>query len=176
MSDQGNEPKRASTPDDGVLRPFEASEIEPLPPVQPSAVVVPGIGEEPLVEFVEVDVDSGPSRADRSDAWSPGAADEAAWFDTETDRRAGPKDAPSSARPEPGVAGARAGITLPRGPFFVGVGAMVLLAVVSQIAISGRARALLIEDRHCLRGPVVEAGCDRRRCGVSGPARGITMQ
>ena len=58
MSDQGTN-RRASTPDDGVLRYFEASEIEPLPPVQPSAVVVPGIGEEPLVEFVEVDVDSG---------------------------------------------------------------------------------------------------------------------
>jgi len=129
MSDQGNEPKRAATPDDGVLRPFEASEIEPLPPVQPSAVVVPGTGEEPLVEFVEVDVDSGPSRVARSDAWSPDAADEAAWFDTGTDRHAGPKDAPSSVRREPGVADARAGITLPRGPFFVGVGAMVLLAV-----------------------------------------------
>ena len=43
---------------------------------------------------------------------------------------------------------------------------VLLLAVVSQIAVSGRARALLIEDRHCLRGPVVEAGCDRRSCGV----------
>ena len=89
---------------DSVLRPFEPAELEPLPPVQASSVVVPEIesdetdtppvsqeadtGEpepsEPTTELVDVDADPVPASVTKPsvDAWSPGADGNAdAWFE-----------------------------------------------------------------------------------------------
>lgn len=94
---------------DSVLRPFEPAELEPLPPVQASSVVVPEVdveaeieaeveveaeAEEPIApepdeteptsELVDVDADVVPSPAVKSspDAWSPGGDSNAdAWFE-----------------------------------------------------------------------------------------------
>jgi DNA-binding beta-propeller fold protein YncE len=89
---------------ESVLRPFEPSELDPLPPVQASSVVVPEIEAEeppvaeetpagdtpaaapveaPATEMVDVAAEAVPSGVldARSDAWSPGdGGTDDAWF------------------------------------------------------------------------------------------------
>ena len=141
---------------DSVLRPFEPVDIEPLPPVQASSVVVPDVEPEPeppappqaaappphaaLIETEMVDVSAAPVSddviRDRSEPWSPAAAgSEDVWFGfEEAVEEAVPPAVPEPAgladAPPAGVlpaASQNSGeITLPRTPFLVGVGVAVL--------------------------------------------------
>ncbi len=107
---------------DSVLRPFEPAEIEPLPPVQASSVVVPDVEPEPEppappeaaappppaappeTEMVDVSAEPVPDDVirDRSEPWSPAAAgSEDVWFGLE---EAVEETAPPAApEPEPEV-------------------------------------------------------------------------
>ena len=107
---------------DSVLRPFEPAEIEPLPPVQASSVVVPNVEPEPEpfappeaaappppaappeTEMVDVSAEPVPDDVirDRSEPWSPAAAgSEEVWFGLE---EAVEETAPPAApEPEPEV-------------------------------------------------------------------------
>ncbi|MEO0493738.1 MAG: hypothetical protein AAF081_10000 [Actinomycetota bacterium] len=116
--------------DGGVLRPFEPSQSEPLPPVQPSSVVVPSVTE-------EVAADPVPAK--------PAASEDAFWsadgdqagdpFGLEAPAAEPADDAPArEAAPTlidplapPATAGGADQITLPRTTLFAGAGVVGLI-------------------------------------------------
>ncbi len=150
MNDETHHSGRGDEPTDSVLRPFEAPEPPPLPPIEPSQVVPePPAAEEPVVE--EPVVPPPPIEALADDPWSPAPeVDEVADADEEAaaeapdvvdevdevddihddDEKLDDARVPVLAAPADAAASVPAEtITLPRKTFLVGLG--ILLGAVA---------------------------------------------